>query len=228
MTLINKIYKAKKIWIKYKSKEIIISISLGFIALFSQGVSAQAYVKFNGATALVLVPNLGVELEINPNLSAQVDVLASFWDSVGPDRDPYHINQTFLEGRYYTKNHLQGWFIGPHIGYGMFTIQKTNAFVVYDPYQDPNTYSNTPGSFQSGRASFYGISSGFKKQLNHRWSIEAFIGAGLVQSNYKGYQGFYRIDVSPGDPRVFNKSGEWAIYRGGVMIIYKLFQKLSS
>ena len=180
----------------------------------------QARVKFNTATALILVPNVGVELPVTENVSVQLDVLGSFWDSVGEDRDPYQVNQTFFELRRYPSDDLTGFFYGAHIGYGMFTIQKTNALVLYDPYQDPATYSNQNGTFQSGRAGFYGITTGWNKKINDHWSLELFIGGGLVQSNYKGYNGFYRVDVLPGDTREFNKSGEWALYRGGLMLVY--------
>ncbi len=185
---------------------------------------AQAEVKFNTATALILVPNFGVELHLAPGYTAQMDVLGSFWDSVGEDRDPYQINETFVEVRAYGQDNNQGWFAGAHVGFGMFTIQKVNALVIYDQYQDPDTYGNVPGNFQSGRAGFYGLSFGYKKALNERWALEAFIGGGLVQSNYKGYAGFTRVDVLPGDTREFNRSGEWVLYRGGLMLTYVLFK----
>ncbi|MDG1064037.1 MAG: DUF3575 domain-containing protein [Flavobacteriaceae bacterium] len=182
----------------------------------------QTEAKFNAATALVAVPNFGVELHIAPYYTVQMDALGSFWDSVGEDRDPYHVNETFVEVRRYQHPQNTGWFGGMHIGFGMFTIQKTNALVLYDQYQDPSTYSDAAGSFQSGRAGFYGVTLGRKHELSARWALEAFIGGGLVQSNYKGYQGFNRVDVLPGDPRAFNKSGEWALYRGGLMVVYRL------
>ena len=200
-------------------------LSICFALLFYSPLWGQAEVKFNGATALVAVPNFGIELHIAPHYTAQMDALGSFWDSVGADRDPYHINETFVALRRYQNSDQTGWFGGVHVGYGMFTIQKTNALVIYDQYQDPDTYSDLPGSFQSGRAGFYGLTTGYKHRLNDRWALEAFVGGGLVQSNYKGYQGFMRVDVSPGDPRVFNRSGEWALYRGGLMLVYQLYPR---
>ncbi len=210
--------------IKFKPQQIrsltcFLSVLFALNTLLAFG---QTRVKFNAATALVLVPNVGVELPMTDNVSVQLDVLGSFWDSVGKDRDPYQVNQTFFELRKYISNDFQGFFYGAHVGYGMFTIQKINALVVYDPYQDPSTYSNQSGSFQSGRAGFYGMTTGFSKAINDSWSIELFLGGGLVQSNYKGYNGFYRVDVLPDDTREFNKSGEWVLYRGGLMITYKL------
>lgn len=188
-----------------------------------QAASAQAEVKFNAATALVLVPNFGVELHLTPGYTAQLDVLGSFWDSVGEDRDPYHINETFVEARKYSQDNNQGWFAGAHVGFGMFTIQKGNTPIVYDPYSDGNGFNNAPNTFQSGRAGFYGLSFGYKQSFGDRWAIEAFLGGGLVQSNYKGYSGFTRVDVLPGDTREFNRSGEWVLYRGGLMLTYRLF-----
>lgn len=201
-----------------------IGLTLNLLLLAPHVANAQAEVKFNVATALILVPNFGVELHLAPGYTAQLDVLGSFWDSVGEDRDPYHINETFVEARKYSQDNNQGWFAGAHVGFGMFTIQKVNAFVIYDQYQDPDTYSDVPNTFQSGRAGFYGLSFGYKKALNERWALEAFIGGGLVQSNYKGYAGFTRVDVLPGDTREFNRSGEWVLYRGGLMLSYALFQ----
>lgn len=201
-----------------------IGLMLNLLLLAPHVAQAQAEVKFNVATALILVPNFGVELHLAPGYTAQLDVLGSFWDSVGEDRDPYHINETFVEARKYSLDNNQGWFAGAHVGFGMFTIQKVNAFVIYDQYQDPDTYSDAPNTFQSGRAGFYGLSFGYKKAINERWALEAFIGGGLVQSNYKGYAGFTRVDVLPGDTREFNRSGEWVLYRGGLMLSYALFQ----
>jgi hypothetical protein len=42
-------------------------------------------------------------------------------------------------------------------------------------------------------------------------------------SNYKGYQGKLRVDVPLENNRPFNGSGEVLIYRGGLMLIYKIF-----
>ena len=192
------------------------------LLLPGQAASAQAEVKFNAATALVLVPNFGVELHLAPGYTAQLDVLGSFWDSVGEDRDPYHINETFVEARKYSQENNQGWFAGAHVGFGMFTIQKVNAFVIYDQYQDPSTYPDNNGAYHSGRAGFYGITIGKKYNFNSRWGVEFFIGGGLVQSNVKGYSN--GVLVTPvNDTREFNRSGEWVLYRGGLMLTYRLF-----
>ena len=59
--------------------------------------------------------------------------------------------------------------------------------------------------------------------MNENWALEAFMGAGLTQSWYKGYRGLKRVDHLP-EPtiRPFNGSGEVLIYRGGLMLVYKI------
>ena len=166
-----------------------------------------------------MVPNLGVEFKIAEQKSIQLDILGSFWDSF--DGKPYHITQIFLEYRWYDKsNHL---FFGMHAGFGMFTLQKPKWPVLYDHYQDPETYSNSEHSFQSGRIAFYGLSLGYKKQLSSRFALELFIGGGLTQSRYKGYNNINGV-VTQTAPQGngFDASGEVILYRGGLMLVYKL------
>ena len=84
--------------------------------------SAQVELKVNLPLAAVLIPNVGVEFQVGKKTSLQLDVLGSFWDSI--DGDPLQITQTFLEFRYYQNNNTSGWFVGGHLGFGMFTLQK--------------------------------------------------------------------------------------------------------
>ncbi|MDA8758483.1 DUF3575 domain-containing protein [Flavobacteriaceae bacterium] len=173
-------------------------------------ISAQTEIKFNTVAALVLVPNGGIELAWGEKNSVQLDVLGSFWDSI--DDSAYHINQTFLEYRWYQKPKQQGWFLGTHIGYGMFTLRKPNL---------PRTYGYPKGYYQSGRNSYYGITVGYKRSVSYRWGLEAFLGGGFSNAFYRGYlkSTWTRYE----DPhRQFNLSSEWIPYRGGVMLVYKL------
>ncbi|TYB69406.1 DUF3575 domain-containing protein [Bizionia gelidisalsuginis] len=188
---------------------------------YAISLSAQTEVKFNMATGALLIPNFGVEFAISEHSSVQLDVLASFWDSF--NGEPLQIIQVFPEFRYYLKPHREGLFVGGHVGFGMFTMQKPGFLVVYDKYQDPSTYG-TPKkrAFESGRVTFYGLTLGYKKRFNPRWGIEFFVGGGLSQSNYKGYNGLERVDIEANNYRDFNGSGEVLLYRGGVMLIYAL------
>jgi hypothetical protein len=177
----------------------------------------------------LLIPNVGVELGISEKHSIQLDVLGSFWDEIPLLNDtPFHLSQTFLEYRFYKKEGLQKWFIAPHVGFGMFTLQKPNYLILYDYYNEAaggNSGGGLPNgdAYQSGRVAFYGLTFGYKKKLNTSWSLEAFIGLGLSQSWYKGYKGNERVDHLGEDyPRPFNGSGEVLIHKGGLMVVYKL------
>jgi hypothetical protein len=195
-------------------KYTIILVLIKFLS-FGLPTQAQTEVKFNLASAALLIPNVGVEIPLSNHSSAQLDVLASFWDSFNDD--PLQIIQVFPEYRYYFKPNRSGLFLGAHVGFGMFTMKKP-VFLVIN--QDPSTYPG--GTYQSGRVTFYGTTLGFKKKFNDRWGLELFVGGGLSQSNYKGYSQGVRNDVTEENYRDFNGSGEVLLYRGGLMLVYIL------
>ena len=182
--------------------------------------SAQVELKVNLPLAAVLVPNLGIEFQVGKKTSLQLDVLGSFWDSI--DGDPLLITQTFLEFRYYQNSDTSGWFVGGHLGFGMFTLQKPYDFIIYDYYNNGSNPDPADGTFKSGRSGFHGLSLGYKKRLNDRWALEAFVGGGYTMSWYKGYNGMERTVVDEDNYRDFNGSGEVILYRGGLMLTYQL------
>ena len=196
-----------------KIKKYGLVFSFVFLAL---KLHSQLEAKANVLTSLGLIPNVGIEVQTGEKNSLQLDVLASFWNKLNNTKTPLHINQTFLEYRFYKKNNLSGLFVGPHIGYGMFTLKKPDFAIIYDFYESSEYDNNT---YHSGRVAFYGITFGFKKRLNKRLSIEAFIGGGYSMANYKLYREDIRIDERD-NWRTFNRSGEIIAYRGGLMITY--------
>jgi hypothetical protein len=191
---------------------------VSIIFFITTSISAQVELKANIPTFAVGIPNVGVEFQVGKNSSLQLDVLGSFWDSI--DGAPFQINQTFLEYRFYSKSNISGWFVGAHVGYGMFTFQKPYELIVHPVYSGQKDADN---AFRSGRAVFQGISLGYKKALNRRLSLELFIGGGYAMSHYKGYRGLVRTDLNSEAYRPFNGSGEVLLYRGGLMFIYKIF-----
>jgi|TARA_B110000971_G_C19963726_1_gene479180 hypothetical protein len=190
------------------------------ILLFiATSVSAQVELKANIPALAVGIPNIGIEFQVGEHTSIQLDVLGSFWDTV--DGAPLHINQTFLEYRFYSGPNISEWFVGAHLGYGMFTFQKPNNLVVHPRYTNSE---DADGVYKSGRSVFHGLTFGYKKLLNKRISLELFIGAGYTMSHYKGYNGLERVDITNAEEyKPFNGSGEVLIYRGGLMFIYKIF-----
>ena len=199
---------------------------LGIIA----NVHAQTEAKINLVTLPLLIPNVGLEVPLSENQSFQLDVLGSFWDEQPLlDDTPFHVNQAFLEYRWYKQSDTQSWFVGPHIGFGMFTLQKPEFAIIYDYWEEKEGAEKRldipDDEYQSGRVAFYGLTVGYKKRLKKDFALEFFLGAGLTQSWYKGYKGLRRVDLD--DPketvyRPFNGSGEVVAYRGGLMLTYKI------
>lgn len=185
--------------------------------LFSAcSIFSQTEFKFNSVSALVLIPNVGVEVGLSDQLSVQLDFSASFWDSF--DGVPLQFVQIYPEVRYYPKSILDGFFVGGHVGFGMFTLAKNTfpAFIEKSDYPDD--------LYQSGRNTYYGLTVGYKKYFKQKWAYEVFVGGGTSQANYRGYSFSEKIryDIPLDQDRNFNKSGEWLPYRGGVMLIYRI------
>lgn len=201
-----------------------------FFFVVSVPIVAQTEAKVNLATLPFLITNFGLEVPLGDKQSFQLDALGSFWDEQPLlDDTPFHVNQVFLEHRWYQQSDTQKWFIGPHIGFGMFTLQKPNFAIIYDYWEEKSgaeKRSDVPDDeYQSGRVAFYGLTVGYKKRFKNGFGLEFFIGAGLTQSWYKSYKGLRRVDLDnpeETDYRPFNGSGEVVAYRGGLMLIYKI------
>jgi hypothetical protein len=205
---------------------ILLAFLLGTLAY----THAQTEAKVNLATLPLLIPSVGLEVPLGEKQSFQLDVLGSFWDEQPLlDDTPFHINQAFLEYRWYKQIDTQKWFIGPHIGFGMFTLQKPEFAIIYDYWEKKEGAEKRldipDDEYQSGRVAFYGLTVGYKKRFKKDFALEFFLGAGLTQSWYKGYKGLRRVDLdSPEETvyRPFNGSGELVVYRGGLMLTYKI------
>ena len=194
--------------------------TLLFLLIFTFG-AAQTELKFNLASALILTPNIGIEVQLSEKFGYQLDTSATFFDNV--EGSPFQTTQIFNELRYYPKlkqgKNERSFFIGPHVGYGMFTLRipKFITSIV-------DTELKEEGSYQSGRNAYYGITVGKKIPLkNKNFNLEVFIGGGSSQSNYKYYnKEGNRIYENPDIEKDFNQSGEELVYKGGVMLTYKL------
>jgi len=194
--------------------------NLLFLLILTFG-AAQTEIKFNLASALILTPNIGIEVQLSEKFGYQLDTSATFFDDI--EGSPFQTTQIFNELRYYPKlkegKNKRSFFIGPHVGYGMFTLRipKFITSIV-------DTELKEEGSYQSGRNAYYGITIGKKIPLkNKNFNLEVFIGGGSSQSNYKYYnKEGNRIYENPDIEKDFNQSGEELVYKGGVMLTYKL------
>ena len=82
----------------------------------------QTELKFNLATAPLLVPNIGIEVKLSEKLGYQLDTSASFYNDI--EGSPFHMTQIFNEFRFYpNKNQKRNFFIGAHVGYGKYNIR---------------------------------------------------------------------------------------------------------
>lgn len=164
---------------------------------------AQSYIKFNGVTALLGVPSVGYERVTGERTSFQFDVTVSPWRSVGGA--PLLFMMLVPEWRYHRKPGHTGLYVGAHLGATVFKVQKWN-------------YRNTE-FYQEGFGFILGGTVGYKKPLGDRWMLDTFFGGGTAQSLYKGYSMVTgeRYDGA----KLWNVSGEWVPYRGGVMIAYR-------
>ena len=194
--------------------------TLLFLLIFTF-VEAQTELKFNLASALILTPNIGIEVQLSEKFGYQLDTSATFFDNI--EGSPFQTTQIFNELRYYPKlkegKNERSFFIGPHVGYGMFTL-RIHKFIT----SIVDTELKEEGSYQSGRNAYYGVTIGKKIPLkNKNFNLEIFIGGGSSQSNYKYYnKEGNRIYENPDLEKDFNQSGEELVYKGGVMLTYKL------
>ncbi|MDB2568549.1 DUF3575 domain-containing protein [Flavobacteriaceae bacterium] len=194
--------------------------SLLFLLILNLG-AAQTEIKFNLASALILTPNIGIEVQLSEKFGYQLDTSATFFDDI--EGSPFQTTQIFNELRYYPKlkkgKNERSFFIGPHVGYGMFTL-RIPQFIT----SIVDTELKEEGSYQSGRNAYYGITIGKKIPLkNNKFNLELFVGGGTSQSNYKYYNNEgNRVYENPDIEKDFNQSGEELIYKGGLMLTYKL------
>lgn len=176
-----------------------------FALLFSIASSAQTYIKLNGLSALVGVPQVGIETSIGANSTFSIDAFASLWKSF--DGKPMQAFMITPEYRYHFNEKFNGFYTGIHAGPDVYKLQKWN-------YWGTNKY-------EKGFGYHIGATIGYQKRLSDKFVLDAFIGGGWHQGFYKGYY----MDGTPGryeSVKNWNKSGEWLPYRGGIMISYKI------
>jgi hypothetical protein len=193
-----KVHLQKKL--QFSMKKVLVFLSfLVVTASFS-----QTTIKFNGATALIGVPNIGVETSIGEKITFQLDATASFWESV--NGDPYRFFILTPEVRYHFQEKFDGLYLGANVSGGTFKLTKYG-------------YEGT-GTYQRGFNVIFGVTVGYQWKLNEKWGLDLFIGGGHQEAIYKGFdREGNRYDHWIHD---WNKSGEMVLYRGGLMISYKI------
>jgi hypothetical protein len=187
-----------------KNIQLMCRVIIVWCLLFFHISFGQTYIKANAATALVLIPNVGIETSLSPKFTFQTDVMASFWKSFRGG--PLQFVTVIPEIRYHFKENYKGFYCGANIGGGAFKLQKWN-------------YAETK-RYQEGYNYFIGATIGYQKKISDKIMLEVFLGGGNQQAFYKGYDANTGLRYETADN--FNKSGEWIPYRGGFMVCYKL------
>lgn len=132
-----------------------------------------------------------------------------------------------LEGRYYFRETMKGWYIGAYGSVAAYNLQKWNYLTAEPVLNDEDTPELlSDGSvriterYQKGVAFIIGVSGGYHFTINEKLGLEVYAGIGSSQSIYKGYfkDNNQRYDKATG----WNKSGEIIPSRGGLMFTYRL------
>ena len=63
--------------------------------------NSTAEIKINLISAIILIPNIGIEVKLSENLSYQLDTSSVSYDQI--EGSPFHATQIFNELRYYPR-----------------------------------------------------------------------------------------------------------------------------
>jgi len=192
---------------------------------FFMKLNAQSEIKVNAAFLPLGMINIAAEKSLNKNFSLQAEGFISPWKSFGGKN--LQIYMGTLEGRYYFKEMMKGWYVGAYGSIAAYNLQKWN-------YLKAKAVLNNDGSpqlsadgnvrvterYQKGLALVIGISGGYHFTINEKLCLDVYAGVGTSQSIYRGYL----KDNNERDDRAknWNKSGEIIPTRGGLMLTYKI------
>lgn len=171
-----------------------------FILFFLNSFS-QTDLKWNAAYWAVGITNMSVETKIANKWTFNSDLIYSPWKSI--EGNHFEFAQIIPEIRFYTKKAFDGVYCGIYGSFQLFNITKWNYW--------------NKGRHQIGNGFAFGITIGYKYQINPQLGLDSYIGAGRQASHYRGYT------TSTGEQYVgWNGSGEWLPYKIGIAISYRL------
>nr|WP_315149760.1 DUF3575 domain-containing protein [uncultured Flavobacterium sp.] len=174
-----------------------------FTFIFCVQLQAQTYIKYNPVPNIYGVINLGVETSIGKKTTFSFDILTSPWDYKGKPRKFVFF---VPEVRYHFQEKYKGFYAGGHMAYVQYYSQKWG-------------YDYSPNYYQKGFGYLLGATVGYQLPIAKKWNLDFFIGGGWQEGYYKGYNG----EGERGDGATnWNISGDWYLYRGGVMVSYKI------
>lgn len=194
---------------------------------------AKVNVKLNGLIAIGVI-NPAFEVRISKRFTAQLETFAV----IAPKNYlgtgyPLTLGTGFLEGRYYIKEAFRGFYVGGHVGYGIYRMNKNIYPIKVGSSLD---YEKNKESLQYGQNFMSGITLGYTFAIGKHWGIELSWGLGyqlsLYEDLYPNADNTVRADTdSRGHTNYtdtsmsrlrLNRSAEWMpAYKGGVFVSYK-------
>ena len=199
------------------------TFTLAFFLILN--VNAQTELKVNAPFLPVGMINLAVEKSLNSKFSLQAEGFISPWKSFAGKN--LQIYMGTLEGRYYFKEMMKGWYVGAYGSIAAYNLQKWNYLKAEPVLNDDGTPQlladgtvRITERYQKGLALIMGISGGYHFTISEKLGLDVYAGIGTSQSIYRGYfkDNNQRYDKAAN----WNKSGEVIPTRGGLMLTYKL------
>ena len=183
-------------------------ISTSEIQFLKTGAPRKRFyaVKTNLLWDVAMCANLGVEIELWPHWSLDIPVWYSPYDITSRWR--IRLLATQPEVRYWPKDAGKGHYFGVHASVAGFNVSTGGDY----RYQDPNH-----AAFGLG----LGYGYAFHLDKEHRWGMEAQIGAGYISYRWVKYHNTGRNGA-----KISRGSGTyWGVTRAGVAISYKFYQE---
>ncbi|CAD7811260.1 hypothetical protein CHRY9390_02327 [Chryseobacterium aquaeductus] len=198
---------------------------IAVFSFFLLKINAQTELKFNVLFLPLGTVNIAAEKSLSKKISLQAEAFVSPWKSFGGKN--FQIYMGTLEGRYYFKEMMRGWYVGAYGSIAAYNLQKWNYFKAKPVFNEDGTPQLLPDGnirtterYQKGLAFIFGISGGYHFIINNKLGLDVYAGVGTTQSIYRGY--FKDNDQRYDKADEWNKSGEFIPTRGGLMFTYKL------
>ena len=205
-------------------KKILLIFALSFASLgnaqHKDTLQKKLFVKANALFLPVGVLNAGLEYQLNNKMTVQGEIFISPWKSfAGKYAQVYMAG---LDGRYYFKEAFKHWYVGGNFSFARYKIQKWNYWGGVFQWEPGSPIYDSADLYQDGFSFFLGAVVGYQFKLNENWNMDLYLGGGTAQSYYKGFHKTLGVRYDTDPDRIYNQSGEWIPYRGGVMISYQL------
>lgn len=146
--------------------------------------------KTNLLYDVAITPNLELEFPLGKRWSVNLEYQYAWW--LHKQTFCWQIESGGIEGRYwlgdrYSKDVLQGWFIGAFTGMGMFDFQLKKK-------------SGNQGDYYM----MVGADAGYVARLSKHFNIEFSLGVGYLKADYKHYHVIDDILIKQGNNHNYN------------------------